>query len=270
MNAGYQQPLESDLDSELITRLRSLREVHGTPDVQAEVLSEVGLADRYFSLDTVAGEVFIAYNHRGISYIERVEDVQDFESDFRSRFNRPAFAIDRPPATLLGQIEATLHGVSGRRPRFDLTSRTDFERSVLLKALEIPYGQVRPYNWIAGEIGKPKAQRAVGSALATNPIPLLIPCHRVVRSDGIIGNYGLGGTEVKRKILEAEGANPRSLESLARAGYRFVGSDTTHIFCFPTCGHARRVTERHEMRFASSEEARMAGYRPCKVCRPQV
>jgi methylated-DNA-[protein]-cysteine S-methyltransferase len=66
-------------------------------------------------------------------------------------------------------------------------------------------GQVRTYSWIASEIVYPKAVRAVGSALARNPVPVFIPCHRVVRSDGIIGNYGLGGPDAKRSILAAEG-----------------------------------------------------------------
>ena len=65
----------------------------------------------------------------------------------------------------------------------------EFERAVLEKALEIPRGEVRPYSWIASEIGRPKAVRAVGSALAHNPVPLVMPCHRVVRADGMIGQY---------------------------------------------------------------------------------
>src|ERR1700692_1181255 len=84
-------------------------------------------------------------------------------------------------------------GFGARRLTYDLRSCTPFEAAVLRKALEIPRGQVRPYNWIAREIGRPKAMRAVGSALANNPVPILIPCHRVVRGDGKIGNYALGG-----------------------------------------------------------------------------
>ena len=113
---------------------------------------------------------------------------------------------------------------------------------MLLKALQIPRGEVRPYGWIASEIGHPAAVRAVGTALGHNPVPLLIPCHRVVRSDGHIGQYSLGGPENKRTLLEWEGADPDELERLAKAGIRYFGSDTTHIVCHPTCHHARRVT----------------------------
>jgi O-6-methylguanine DNA methyltransferase len=149
-----------------------------------------------------------------------------------------------------------------------LSALNEFQQAVLRKTLEIPRGEVRPYSWVAAEIGKPKAVRAVGTALATNPIPYFIPCHRVVRSDGIIGNYGLGGTDNKRKILRAEGADPDSLEGWARRGVRFHGSDTTRIYCFPTCRNARRVQDRHRVAFASEAQAEAAGYRPCKVCRP--
>ena len=153
-------------------------------------------------------------------------------------------------------------------PRFDLHRLTEFERDVLVATLRIPAGEVRPYSWVAREIGRPAAVRAVGSALAHNPIPLLIPCHRVVRADGLIGNYGLGGSQAKRTILAAEGVDPDELERMARHGTRYVGSDTTNIYCFPTCRHARRVTERHRVSLRSSLAAESAGFRACKVCRP--
>jgi O-6-methylguanine DNA methyltransferase len=150
----------------------------------------------------------------------------------------------------------------------DLRRHTPFEQAVWRKALEIPRGEVRPYGWIAAEIGRPKAVRAVGTALAHNPVPLVVPCHRVVRSDGLIGQYSLGGPDNKRAILSAEGLDPVGLEELARAGIRYFGSDTTRIYCLPSCRHARRVTDRHRVTFRSRVESEAAGYRACKVCRP--
>jgi len=150
---------------------------------------------------------------------------------------------------------------------FDLRGLSDFEQAVLRKALEIPRGEVRPYAWIAAEIGHPRAVRAAGTALAHNPVPLLIPCHRVVRSDGRTGNYALGA-EAKRAILQAEGARPDELDRLAAAGLRYYGSNTTRIFCYPTCGHAQRISEGRRVAFKSGAEAAAAGYRACRVCRP--
>jgi O-6-methylguanine DNA methyltransferase len=133
--------------------------------------------------------------------------------------------------------------------------------------MEVPAGEVRTYTWIAREIGRPAAVRAVGSALGRNPVPLLIPCHRVVRSDGTVSDY-IFGAPVKRALLRREGADPEGLERLARQGIRYLGSDTTRIYCFPTCRAARRITERHRVPLASARLAQAAGYRPCRLCRP--
>ena len=136
-----------------------------------------------------------------------------------------------------------------------------------MKALEIPHGEVRPYAWVAREIGQPGAVRAVGTALGRNPIPLLIPCHRVVRSDGAIGDYALG-RQAKETMLAAEGVDLAALQRLASSGARYIGSDTTRIFCLPTCRHARRIAELHRVLFSSESAAVRESYRPCKVCRP--
>ena len=87
---------------------------------------------------------------------------------------------------------------------FDLRGPSVFQQSVLVSCATIPPGVVRPYGWIANELHKPGATRALGTALAKNPIPLLIPCHRVVRSDGSVGNYAFG-PEMKRELLIHEG-----------------------------------------------------------------
>ena len=158
-----------------------------------------------------------------------------------------------------------------RRVRIDLDLRghTDFERDVWHKALEIPRGEVRPYGWIAAEIGRPKAVRAVGTALGHNPVPLIVPCHRVVRTDGTIGQYSLGGPEQQADDPRGRGPRPRRRwSSWHRRGVRFIGSDTTKIFCLPTCRHARRVTDRHRLEFHSMAEGQARGYRACLVCRP--
>ena len=90
------------------------------------------------------------------------------------------------------------------------------------------------------------------------PLPLRSRGHNVVA----------GGPEAKREVLAVEGVDADELERLASAGVRYFGSDTTRIFCFPSCRHARRVTPRHLVRFRSAEDARAEGYRACKVCRP--
>jgi hypothetical protein len=107
----------------------------------------------------------------------------------------------------------------------------------------------------------------VGTALGRNPIPILIPCHRVVRTDGRIGNYAYG-TQMKRDLLAGEGVDSETIERAATTGTRYVGSDTTGIYCYPTCRHAKRITETHRVTFRTDSAAEKAGYRACKVCRP--
>lgn len=83
---------------------------------------------------------------------------------------------------------------------------THFQKQVLLTTYAIPRGRVTTYSGIAARIGAPNAARAVGNALAYNPFPIIIPCHRVVRADGRLGGYG-GGLEMKRALLELEGVH---------------------------------------------------------------
>ena len=252
---------------ELMGRLRALSELEAPVSLMANVLGGLGLGDRYFPLETPLGWVYVAYSDRGISAVRLSPSPDEFEELFRAEFGRRAWRLPEAPAQLARRVERRLRENTGEL-RFDLRSLSEFEQAVLLKALEIPRGEVRPYAWVAREIGHPKAVRAVGSALGHNPVPLLIPCHRVVQSSGKLGRYSLGGDENKRRILAAEGVDADGLETLARAGVRYLGSDTTHIFCFPTCRHARRVTDRHLVTFTSEAAAAAAGYRPCKVCRP--
>ncbi len=251
------------------TALASLRAI-APSGLAHRTLVAVGLADDYAVMDSPVGQLRIAWNGRGVSAVEAAPDDAAFERRFEARTGRVANRVDALPADLLRRIERRLGGDRRNRIDLDLRGSTPFEQAVWLKALEIPRGEVRPYGWIAREIGRPKAVRAVGTALGHNPVPLIVPCHRVVRSDGTIGQYSLGGPRNKRTILAGEGADPDGLEALARAGVRYVGSDTTRIFCLPTCHDARRVTDRHRVQFASEHVANAAGYRPCKHCRPAV
>lgn len=96
---------------------------------------------------------------------------------------------------------------SGRRVDFpdklDFSGATPFQRRVWQAARLIPYGATRSYQWLAGQIGRPGAARAVGNALGKNPLPIIVPCHRVIASDGALGGF-TGGIEMKRWLLNLE------------------------------------------------------------------
>ena len=238
------------------------------PTLALGVLVEIGLADRYARFHSPIGPLVVAWNGLGVSAVETATDDAGFEASHETRTGRRTIRADRLPATLEGAIAQRLGGDRRVRIDLDLRGHTSFERDVWHKALEIPRGEVRPYGWVAAEIGRPRAVRAVGTALGHNPVPLIVPCHRVVRSDGTIGQYSLGGPVNKRTILAAEGLDPDALESAARAGVRYVGSDTTRIVCLPTCHAAKRITAAHRVPFRSIAGAAAAGYRACRECRP--
>lgn len=224
--------------------------------------------ERYAVLDTPIGRLHAAYRGRAICGVGLETDDTAFEQlSFRRRGVRPIRDIE-PPAWLVARLRNHLAGKGSFKGAVDLSRLTSFQRRVLEKVREIPRGEVRPYAWVARAIGFPRAVRAVGTALGKNPVPLLIPCHRVIRSVGGLGGYSAGGPTMKARILAFEGVDLGELGELARQGIQFRGSRNTHIFCLPTCHSRKWARERNTVYFASAEEARRAGYRPCKLCRP--
>jgi O-6-methylguanine DNA methyltransferase len=240
------------------------------PDtILPQVLLETDGADGFVTVDGPAGSMFVSFNSRGVSSLSLGNDPEEFRDRFELQFGRPAFPVAALPPRLAKALERTLRTNRLGTLPIDWSGMSEFQQMVLRKTAEILPGEVRPYSWVAKEIGKPKAVRAVGTALARNPVPIVVPCHRVVRNDGHLGNYYYG-TEVKREVLEAEGTNVGGLIEKADRGVKLVGSDTTHIFCHPTCRDARRVTDHHLVEFRSEQQAYEAGYRPCLHCRPAV
>ena len=166
-----------------------------------------GLAEGYDFYESAIGDVIVTFNPHGVSSV----DIADgFEDRYRERYGRPLIRAEAPSEWGRHISEAIERGTPGRLP-VDLRSVTDFQERVLRTTATIPKGEVRPYGWVARKIDNPRAVRAVGTALAHNPIPLIIPCHRVVRSDGQIGNYSLGGPHIKVDLLQHEGAYPKPL-----------------------------------------------------------
>ena len=174
------------------------------------------------------------------------------------RVDKPATAAAR---RLIEQAREEIHEyLHGRRAFFqvpvDLRGAPDFQRRVLEAARHIPFGEGRPYAWVASRIGHARAVRAVGTALGRNPVPLIVPCHRVWRSDGGLGGY-IFGVGVKNGLAALERTTPL-----------LEGCTTTRIVCRVGCIHGRHVRPENRIVFASVEDARSVGYRPCKACRP--
>lgn len=212
------------------------------------------------------GDVWVAFTDRGIRTIHR-GTFEEFRAAYTARGGCTLKAGTLPDA-LRKQVNAALQGEGVDKPRVDWTDElTDLERDVLGTLTKIPRGEVRTYEWVARQVGRPKAVRAVGSVCAKNTVPFVVPCHRVVPSTGGVGQYAFGPA-LKREMLRREGVDVEALENLGRKGVRYIGSKTTKIVCFPTCKDARRIREENRVPFRGADQALEKGFRPCRRCQP--
>jgi AraC family transcriptional regulator of adaptative response/methylated-DNA-[protein]-cysteine methyltransferase len=162
----------------------------------------------YAIADSPLGRLLVAMTERGICFVSVGARDGELEAKLRREFPAAA-AIDRDDEAMGVAMAALLQLIDGQEPHVDLPldlRATAFQRRVWEELQRIPTGETRSYAEIARALGQPSAQRAVGNACATNPVPILVPCHRVVRSDGSLGGYGLGVGR-KRKLLEQEAAH---------------------------------------------------------------
>jgi methylated-DNA-[protein]-cysteine S-methyltransferase len=154
------------------------------------------------------GQIWAAISVFGLVAVEYGVPRSRFERALRGNTRR---AIDYAPGRLRDATGQIKEYVEGQRRAFDLlidwsVLSSEFQRCALSAVLAIPYGETRTYAEIAAEIGHPGAARAVGRANATNPMPLVIPCHRLVGSDGTLRGYGgAGGLSTKAWLLKMEG-----------------------------------------------------------------
>jgi len=172
---------------------------------------------QYIKINSMAGPLFLAASARGLLALEfdaRLPGQQTIRPNPRDlREENGELTFEESPDGMqpyIGQLEEYF---SGTRRKFDFPldlRGTDFQRSCWQALLAIPYGETRSYADIARAVGKANAFRAVGMANNRNPIAIVVPCHRVIASDGGLCGYG-GGLEVKRKLLELEGALSRVL-----------------------------------------------------------
>jgi methylated-DNA-[protein]-cysteine S-methyltransferase len=173
----------------------------------AERARAEGLEDvAYVTEDSPLGRLLLAVTPRGlvkVSYLD-VSPEEKVLADIAARVS-PRMLED--PAALDDVRRQLDDYFAHRRREFDLpldrSLMAGFGRRVLDRTAKIPYGQVATYGDVARDIGSPRAARATGNALGANPIPIVVPCHRVVRAGGVIGNYG-GGPERKAQLLDLE------------------------------------------------------------------
>ena len=188
-----------DTDPATLSRLR---------DSLVGAAADAGLLDiAYRTLDTPVGSLLLASTEQGLVRVAFDREDHDLVLVALARSISPRILLS--PARLDGVARQLSEYFAGQRKTFDLPLdfrlSSGFRRSVLAHLPEIAYGQTESYAQVAAATGNPRAVRAVGSACATNPLPVVVPCHRVVRSDGSYGQYR-GGEEAKRSLLTLESA----------------------------------------------------------------
>jgi methylated-DNA-[protein]-cysteine S-methyltransferase len=158
----------------------------------------------YTTFNTIMGWVGILGSSKGT---RRTTLPRPSAQDARRLLGEPADYADPSPNLFQDLIERSQAYFNGDKidfpDEFDLSGATPFQRQVWEITRLIPYGDTRSYKWVAEQIGKPGASRAVGQALAKNPLPILIPCHRVVSIDSRLGGFS-GGLAMKRQLLHLE------------------------------------------------------------------
>ena len=165
-----------------------------------------GATIAYAVADSPLGAVLVAATERGLCKIDVGDDASALAADLAEEFHRARLVRD--DAGLAAIVEDVVGRIDGRDPVGNLpldVLGTAFQRRVWEELRRIPVGEVRTYGEVAAAVGSPGASRAVGSACGANPVPVVVPCHRVVPAAGGVGNYGLGPHR-KRRLLEAEGA----------------------------------------------------------------
>ena len=151
-------------------------------------------------LTTPFGEILIRW------YNGKLEQITLSEFTPTTQVHLAPFPLpDRRLAALIDVLAAYFSGEAVEIcVPLKLSGHPDFQRDVWRVTSEIPYGEVRTYGWVAARLGRPKTARAVGGALAQNPFPVVVPCHRVVRTDGSLGGFS-AGLEWKKALLQLEG-----------------------------------------------------------------
>jgi len=226
--------------------------------------------DSWTEFEGPIGPLYVAWGPDGVTEVEPAGDPGGFELLVSARLGREVRWVDAMPDALAGALLRAIRGETAAGPTLDLGGRTPYEAAVLRATMSIPSGEVRPYAWVAREAGRPRAVRAVGSIMAGNALPYVIPCHRVVRTDGHVGEYGAGGPAAKRTLLREEGLDPLALDALADAGIRYLGDPMAGVFCYPTCHVVRMLAEADRVWLRSGEAALAAGFTPCAACRPLI
>jgi len=254
--------------------------------VASEVRAREGLESRladlrsrlvsYRVFPSPLGRILIARSEHGVSLVEYLHGGTDLKA---SRLSRVAgVELQEDGAEIETLYRELLEYLRGDRTRLEWPldlrlARSDFHRAVLRATAAIPYGAVTSYAGIAAEIGKPAAARAVAQALRWNPLPIVVPCHRIIGTSGALTGYSGDKVGLKQQLLAVEGIQAKGKRTDSRVArdtlYHYDRNDQ-HEYCLPTCGDIARRPIGPVTLLASRELAGALGLVPCSACRPDL
>lgn len=221
------------------------------------------------------GRILIARSEHGVSLVEYLTPGTTLKGSRLSRL--PGLEAVEDGEEIEALYHELLEYLDGKRTRFDWPLdlrlvRGDFHRAVLQVTSKIPHGAVVSYTGLAWKVGKPAAVRAVAQALRWNPLPIVIPCHRVVGSSDSLTGYAGNRIDLKQRLLAAEGIpivkTGRDFQIARNTMYvRYPGDEA---YCLPTCRSLASLTPARLTLFGLRERAEAAGLRPCPDCRPDL
>ncbi len=242
-------------------------------ETELERLHRRTLAYRIFP--SPLGNILIAVSDHGVSLLEYLGRARDLD---RSRLAHLDLEAREDGAEIEKLYRELMEYLEGRRRRLEWPldlrlARSDFHRAVLRITAGIPYGAVTSYAGVASALGRPAATRAVAQALRWNPVPIVVPCHRVIGASGALTGYAGNRVGLKERLLATEGIRIERADRELRVPREAMYVRTTDggYYCLPSCSWLGRV--RHPNRlvlFGSREGAEAAGLRPCGECRPDL
>ena len=221
------------------------------------------------------GPILIARSDQGVALVEYLDSARGVEASRGLR--RAGIEVLEDGTETETFYQQILEYLAGDRTRLAWPldyrlARSDFQREVLQATAALPYGAVISYARLAREIGRPTATRAVAQALRRNPLPIVVPCHRVIGGTGALTGYAGDKLTLKERLLSLEGvpvAHARRDAHIVRDSM-YVLADHDTQYCVPTCGSLPTLPLWRLTLFASRDRAEAAGLAPCTDCRPDL
>ncbi|PYM30615.1 MAG: hypothetical protein DMD80_03165 [Candidatus Rokuibacteriota bacterium] len=261
------------------------RGLRAVPAPEAVAQSRAGLESRladlrqrrvaYRIFPSPLGHILVGRSEHGIALVEYLGGGTTLRASRLGRLEGVE-AVEGGPE-LEGLQRELIEYIGGARRDLDWTldwrlTTSDFSRKVLEATAAIPYGAVASYAGVARRIGRPSAVRAVAQALRWNPLPIVVPCHRVIGTSGRLTGYAGDKLGLKQRLLSVEGiklrAARRDFSVVRDAMYALDEGEVA--YCLPTCGSIGTRSLAKLTLFASRESAEARGLRPCTDCRPDL